>query len=79
MKRLKGPLVKKKKETARETAPRTFDEHSQGGTLALLKQTARERTQEPSKNQWKGGSSEQAQERRNVGKRKKKKKDKKKR
>ena len=41
--------------------PRTFQENSQGGDLSTpktnsqLKHTARERTQEPSKNQLKGG------------------------
>ena len=35
--------------------PRTFEENRQGGYLGTPKQSARERTQVPSKNQLKGG------------------------
>ena len=36
----------------------TFDENSQGGDLSTQKQTARDRTKELSKNQWKGKGEE---------------------
>ena len=57
MKRLRGHLVKKEKEKRNSQGKdlRTCDENSQGVDLSTLKQTARDRTQEPSKNQWKGG------------------------
>ena len=46
---------KKKRETARVSKERTFDETAKVGTSVPLKQTARERTQEPQEIQSKGG------------------------
>ena len=58
----------KEKRNSQGKEPRTFDENSQGGDLSTVKQTARERTQEPSKNQLKGGVFRRSERRRNVGK-----------
>ena len=59
---MSDPFVEKKKR--RKTA--------KVGTLVLLKQTARERTREPSENQWKGGVFRKSERKRSVRKKKKK-------
>ena len=50
-----GKKKKKKRETARVRTQGPSMKTAKVGTSVLLKQTAREWTQEPSKNHWKSG------------------------
>ena len=73
-KELREPCVQKKRETTRVRTPGPLIETVKVGTLVLLKQTAREWTQEPSKSQWKRW---RVQKKRKEKKKKKNKKNKK--